>query len=130
MASLTLQIMTDLTTVDCGVCGGTYAINERYRKQKAQEGGGWHCPYCECSWGFFDDYENAKLRRQLEQERKRKEWAQQEAKNAENKRRAAVGQVTKIKRRVSKGVCPCCNRTFKDLAAHMETKHPSWTEEK
>ncbi len=26
--------------------------------------------------------------------------------------------------RVHKGVCPCCNRNFKDLRRHMETKHP------
>lgn len=27
-------------------------------------------------------------------------------------------------KRVSKGVCPCCNRTFIDLQRHMKTKHP------
>ena len=127
MAGLSLEIFTDLVTIDCGKCGGTYAINERYRKQKAQEGGGWHCPYCQCSWGFFDNSENANLRRELALERKQKEWARQEAKHAENRRRAAAGQLTKIKRRVSRGVCPCCNRTFENLAKHMENKHPGYS---
>lgn len=27
-------------------------------------------------------------------------------------------------KRVHKGVCPCCNRTFENLQKHMETKHP------
>lgn len=27
-------------------------------------------------------------------------------------------------KRVHKGVCPCCNRSFENLRRHMETKHP------
>ena len=37
---------------------------------------------------------------------------------------ATKGQVTRIKRRVHRGVCPHCTRTFADLVRHMETKHP------
>ncbi|HYC31767.1 MAG TPA: hypothetical protein VEB59_05720, partial [Gemmatimonadales bacterium] len=40
--------------------------------------------------------------------------------------RSTKGVVTKIKRRVAGGVCPCCNRTFSDLARHMSGKHPGW----
>lgn len=39
---------------------------------------------------------------------------------------AYKGQVTKVKRRVSKGVCPCCNRTFENLARNMESQHPAY----
>jgi len=42
---------------------------------------------------------------------------------------AARGQVTKIKNRVGHGVCPCCNRTFENLARHMTSKHPTFTAE-
>jgi len=31
---------------------------------------------------------------------------------------------TRLKNRVSKGACICCNRFFKNLAAHMQTQHP------
>jgi hypothetical protein len=27
---------------------------------------------------------------------------------------------------VANGVCVCCNRSFKNLAAHMQTKHPEF----
>ncbi len=30
----------------------------------------------------------------------------------------------KIIKRIHKGVCPCCDRTFSNLANHMKTKHP------
>ena len=47
-----------------------------------------------------------------------------------NRSRAALkGQVTKIKRRVGKGICPCCRRNFANLRDHMEDEHPDWSEE-
>lgn len=48
---------------------------------------------------------------------------------AERRRAAAQGQVTKIKNRVGNGVCPCCNRTFQNLANHMAHQHPTFTAE-
>ena len=41
-----------------------------------------------------------------------------------------IAALTRVKNRVSRGVCPNCNRTFKDLARHMASKHPVGTEEK
>jgi hypothetical protein len=43
---------------------------------------------------------------------------------------ALKGHVTRIKNRVAAGVCPCCNRTFGNLAAHMATKHKDYKKEK
>jgi hypothetical protein len=72
---------TDLAVITCGACGGIYAISERYRSFKHERGGFWHCPYCEVSWGYgkskIDDLNKqlADKQREVEQERKRKEWA-------------------------------------------------------
>ncbi len=35
-------------------------------------------------------------------------------------------KLNRTEKRIANGVCPCCNRTFKDLAAHMQTKHPEF----
>ena len=122
----------DLTTMVCGGCGGIYAIAEIYRQNKYDSGGYWHCPYCEIPWGYGTsaiDSLNKKLteaQRQVDLERKRTEWAQQEARTTEYRRRVLKGQVTKIKKRIGNGVCPCCNRSFEDLRRHMNTKHPDY----
>lgn len=42
---------------------------------------------------------------------------------------ATRGVVTRIKNRVGHGVCPCCNRTFGDLARHMASKHADYAQE-
>ncbi|MGC4008837.1 MAG: hypothetical protein QM805_07600 [Pseudomonas sp.] len=39
---------------------------------------------------------------------------------------AYKGVATKMKNRVKNGVCPCCNRTFVDLARHMHMQHPEF----
>ena len=53
--------------------------------------------------------------------------AQFDRAEAISRSRAAVkGQVTKIKRRIFNGVCPCCNRTFQNLQRHMDSKHPKF----
>ena len=49
--------------------------------------------------------------------------------HAERRAAAARGQVTRIKNRIGAGVCPCCNRTFKALAAHMASEHPTYRAE-
>lgn len=48
---------------------------------------------------------------------------------AERRVAAAKGQITKIKNRASKGLCPCCNRSFINLARHMAGKHPGFVSE-
>jgi hypothetical protein len=37
--------------------------------------------------------------------------------------------VTKIKNRVGHGVCPCCTRSFQNLARHMASEHPTFAAE-
>jgi len=126
----------ELTVINCGSCGGTYAINERRRQQCHEEGSGWTCPYCKAAWGYFNNNENARLKKDLENERKRKEWAEQATIRerekriaAEHRERAQKAAKTRIKNRVGKGVCPCCARSFENLQRHMATRHPEFGQE-
>lgn len=37
-------------------------------------------------------------------------------------------QLTKTRKRIANGVCPCCHRTFQNLARHMAGQHPAYEE--
>lgn len=135
----TMTFRTELTAINCGLCGGVYAISERYREQKHLASGFWNCPYCKADWGYGES-ENGKLKKQLAQEKHNAEQTQARLREerdrarhreavAERRRAAMKGQVTRIKNRVGKGVCPCCNRTFLNLQRHMEKKHSDWAPE-
>ncbi len=116
--SAQLNVAVILTEINCGCCGGTYAINERYRAHKAEKGGYWKCPYCGELWGYGDS-ELKRKERELaaEKERHRTTIARlNEAQQREQKLQRKL-------KRVDRGVCPECNRTFVNLARHMKCKH-------
>lgn len=115
-----LELAVRLTSIDCGCCGGTYAINERFRKHAEENGSSWTCPYCKAGWGFQGNGEVDRLRKEAQQLRDRTTAALSRANEAE----ASKAMLERRLKRVGKGVCPCCNRTFRDLARHMASKHP------
>lgn len=59
-------------------------------------------------------------------ERERGDRANARADHNANSARAYKGVATKLKKRVVNGVCPCCNRHFRELESHMRTKHPDF----
>lgn len=122
--------------MNCGECGGVYAIQEKYRAEKYQSGGSWHCPYCQVGWGYGNNNENSRLKKQLEEanaraerERVRKVDALAEADHFRKSRNGMKGALVSTQKRVKNGVCPCCKRTFSCLADHMATKHPDYAVE-
>ena len=123
-----------LTQINCGECGGTYAINERYRQQKQENKGSWTCPYCKVGWGYQNtETEADRLKKQLAAESARLEAARRERDNAlleadhfRKSRDGMKGAYRKVAVRVKNGVCPCCKRTFSCLAEHMKAKHPDF----
>lgn len=123
-----LDPSTTLQTLQCGRCGVWHAIPQSMYDTSVEEGGFWHCPN-----GHSRGFSEGSIKKQLEKEKRRREWAEADAKRQreqaeENERRRAAqkGATTRLRNRAKAGVCPCCNRTFKQLAAHMANKHPGF----
>lgn len=140
--SATVSISTELHICTC-TCGGVYAITEAYRANAHKNAGHWTCPYCRGTWGFSES-EADRLKSQLAAAEKEKERLSQNVQFYQRKRDEALaeadhfrksrdgvrGAMARERKRVSKGVCPCCNRQFADLHRHMTTKHPTFSEQK
>jgi len=130
---MTTSIFTTLDQYCCSECGVLYGLERNYANRKNTQSRSWHCPnghvqvFCESA---LQRAENAAKRAQelLDLERRRHENTSAELKRTEDRRRAEAAAKTRIKNRVAHGVCPCCKRTFRQLAAHMKTKHPSYAE--
>jgi hypothetical protein len=114
-----------LETITCGSCAGTMALNARWLECKRKESGGYTCPYCNQQRGWWKS-EAEKLREELDRKSNELTSAKSEALRLTHQRdeeiKARLEAERKLKR-VDKGVCPCCNRTFKNLARHMAVKH-------
>lgn len=132
---------TTLVAVTCSVCGILYAIPSRLdRSARAHPGdrpNGWHlsCPLGH-TWHYAGETETERLRRQLESakdarafERSRREQAEAHARAMRGVATRRKNELDRAKARVAAGVCPCCNRTFQNLARHMNTKHPGYAKD-
>jgi len=133
MSLVQIQETVTLTQINCGECGGTYALNERYRAQQYEKGGSWHCPYCQVAWGYANNNENSKLKKELEIAKRNQQFyqnnaaAEREARERTERRLAATkGAKTKLRNRIKHGVCPCCTRTFLNLQRHIAHQHPDF----
>lgn len=136
MSTITKTIFFE--TVNCS-CGGTYAVNKTFYDSCRERGGGWHCPYCQNQTGWTET-DNDRLKKQIaavEREKERlgqslvtvrqqRENALAEAEHFRKSRDGMKGALVKVKKRISGGVCPCCNRTFASLARHMKSQHPNF----
>lgn len=64
--------------------------------------------------------------RQLALERSRRDQAEAAAREERERTAAARAEVTRTRKRAVAGACPCCDRSFVQLARHMATKHPDY----
>jgi hypothetical protein len=115
-----------LTGKICGECGISYAITEGFEAAKRTDGKLWYCPNGHRWFYPQGEAEVDRLKRELAQAEIRARAEAGRRKMAENSSRALRGHITRIKHRIAAGVCPCCRRTFQDLARHMKDQHPDY----
>lgn len=127
----TMLTYTTLERVSCPSCGIPFAIPEQMRKNKREDGGDYYCPNGHIL--TFGDTELKQLRRKLAAEQqvvnyeRQRRCDEQDAHGRTQRRLSATqGVVTRTKKRVGGGACPCCNRYFKILDRHMRSKHPDY----
>ena len=114
--------------VTCYKCGIPFGLPQHFHKEARENSDKtFYCPngHDQC----YTIGEATRLRRELDASSQSNTYLRGRLETARRSRAALKGQVTKIKRRVGKGMCPCCWRNFPDLKAHMEGQHPDWSEE-
>lgn len=117
-----------LETIICCECGIPFAVPDDYRQSLMQTKDSFYCPN-----GHGQHY--SKSPHQVEKEKwdKERELYQRDLEILNNQ----ISEQRKLRRkaenrlkRVHKGVCPCCNRTFQNLSRHIKTKHPELIDKK
>lgn len=101
-------------------CGIALAIPSNLDRVARDEGHDVHCPL---GHAFVYGESNEK---KLEAERWRHRATRDLLAAEERSHQATRGHLTRQKKRAVEGVCPCCKRTFKQLARHMSAKHPEY----
>lgn len=116
-------VIVTLTPVECANCGCHFGIDETMRKRRLNDHKSFYCPS-----GHGNIYRRENEAERLKREKKKLEndlwFAERKAQSVKIQLTAQKGQFTKYRNRIAKGVCPCCNLTFPDVAQHMASQHP------
>lgn len=130
MTTFTETITETFYVVSCYTCGIRFGIGrELYKRVVTDAMDSIFCPACGKStcWRESEDQKRIKeLQRKLEWEANNSSHQKSKREEAEASLAATKGVVTRMKTRISGGVCPCCNRTFVALGRHIKMKHPNF----
>ena len=131
----TLVVNETLTVKRCGSCNITFALPEWLDKKRLADKKSWWCPNG-CERVYAGKTELQETRDALAAETHRREQAEARVTDlcgqrdaTERRLRATRGVVTRHKKKIAAGRCPCCSHQFKDLKAHMAKQHPAWNPE-
>jgi hypothetical protein len=123
----------------CSECGIYFCVPTGWAEDRREDHKGFYCPNGHVrAWSgpSARELEIKAKAAEIERLRKQLEWKENSLKSANamvdtaHRRNAALkGVIAKERKRVGNGVCPCCHRTFKQLAAHMAGKHPGFKSE-
>jgi hypothetical protein len=105
----------------CCKCHMVFMMAMSYYRAKKADGSSFYCPVGHAQ--HYVDTELSILRKQMEREQRDAATLRERAIVAETAQRKAENSIKRLKKRSAAGVCPCCNRTFKELAFHMKSKH-------
>jgi hypothetical protein len=126
-----MSVLFDYEELTCGECGICFGVPSRLAKVKRDNAGSLWCPNGHSL--IFKKSRADELAEELSRVRQRLAEKEDDLRYqggvreaAERSASAMRGQVTKLKKRVAAGVCPCCNRTFSALADHMAKQHPEF----
>lgn len=131
-----------LVAETCYLCGVPFAMPEALMRNRRGDKRDFYCPnghsqaYVKSTADTLRD-ELAKQKHLTEQAQAdarywttRTEKAQENTARVERSLRATKAVVTRTKKKIVAGRCPCCSHQFKDLRSHMATRHPKYDPEK
>jgi hypothetical protein len=120
--------MAEMVAMQCGECGIEFHAPKHWNDQKRRDHSRWYCPNGHCRIYSAENAEE-KLRRERDNLRQQMARVEEEKADAEHKLAQAVATTKRIKKRAAAGNCPCCKRTFANMARHMKHQHPDFVKE-
>lgn len=113
----------------CGECGIAWSAPKEFMDEcrKMGESKTFYCPNGHPR--VFAESEADKVRRERDRLQQMLAQRDDEILAERSRTKAEQKKVKKLTARAASGVCPCCNRTVRQMALHMKNKHPSFKTE-
>lgn len=132
--SFTLSLTMEAISCYRDDCGITWAMPKEWIRDRRNDHKSFYCPN-----GHQQHYV---VKSDAEKAREERDRAKREAtrlqarldqvradRDFERRSKAAIrGHLTRLKKRIAAGVCPCCRRPFSSVMQHMRRQHPEFVE--
>jgi hypothetical protein len=125
MTTTLLTTGTVLEVTSCCECGVEFAAPARLLDTRREDHQNFYCPNGH-TLHYPGKSKVERLQQQLDWANGRKTALADQLDASERSRRALRGVNTRMRNRVAAGMCPCCKRTFQNLAEHMSGQHPTF----
>jgi hypothetical protein len=125
MDSFAMRTVVNFEPLTCWVCGCLFAVEAENYSVRKRDNKTLFCPNG-CRLGFGES-EASKFSKEVARLTAAKDQAEAAALKAKTERDAALKAKERQQKRVEKGVCVHCNRSFANLRRHMECKHTGKT---
>lgn len=122
----TFQVITVFEVETCCKCHVQFAMTKELRRQRIKDGEVFHCPNGHGQ--HYAESDEAKWEKALANAQSTTDYYRNQEHVARLQLRAAKGQMTKLKKRMVAGLCPCCEKNFTNLKKHMDKAHPDFVE--
>jgi len=100
-----------LVVQTCSSCGIQFGLPVHWNNKRREDHATWYCPNGHSQWYPSET--------DLEKERRKSQMLADQVRMEREQREKAERQL----KRIEKGVCPKCNRCFKNVERHMKSKH-------
>jgi hypothetical protein len=118
---------------NCITCGVIFTVPDSMWQHARSEGGYFHCPNGHSQGWSKERSEREQLRRERDRLKQDQARLADEVRAAEEAASLACARAEKaesankrLKKRSAAGTCPCCARTFSNMAEHMKHQHPEF----
>ena len=129
MDNLTETVTHTFVTEECYSCSTVWAMPTQFVTNRRNDHRDFYCPNGHAQ-RYYGKSQAEKLKDRLAAEQARHDQTRAELADQKRAHAATKGQLTKVRRRVAAGVCPCCKRSFRQLRAHMKRMHPEYPDDK
>lgn len=114
----------------CCVCRADIYLNDALYDSACRSEAIWfYCSYGHKQHFSQGETEETRLRRELNNQRQQNARLEDAAREARALAEKAERATKRLKKRAAAGSCPCCQRSFGNMAEHMRHQHPDWVKE-
>lgn len=129
-----IEYGTTIVAITCGTCHIPFGLPDGLYRAARRDGRWFYCPNGHNIHYYKTELEELKaekdrLQRVAESRAESLRIAREQRDAAKRSASALKGVVTKTKKRIGNGTCPCCNRHFANVERHMQSQHPEYAEQ-